>query len=198
MPVLSIADNTLSNFHQYIIKSIKPQLYEQSYDSLVYSPLIHIDGQFTDLSSHQLKSMSSSMVNNIFSNLNLYFPNFMVIYTDGSVCRLSAGYSFYIPDLHVSFANYLPPSLSSFTAESYAIYEALLFISNTVPRNYLIASDSMSCLQLLVSNPFNSKMSPLFFLLSHTLITSIILIDLFNFCGFLVTLAYMGIKWPTG
>lgn len=92
MPVLSIAANSLSNFHQFIIKSNKPQIYEQSYESLRFTPLVHIDGQFTDLSSHQLKQMSNSVVNNILSNhLNLQFPNSMVIYTDGSVSRLSDG-----------------------------------------------------------------------------------------------------------
>ena len=162
IPVLSIAANSLSNFYQYIIKSNKPQIYEQSYESLLFTPLVHIDGQFTDLSSHQLKQMSNSVVNNILSNhLKLRFPNTLVIYTDGSVSRLSAGYSFYIPELHVSFANNLPPTTSSFTAECYAIYEALLFISNTDPGNYLIATDSLSCLLALVSNPFNSKLSPL-------------------------------------
>jgi hypothetical protein len=112
MPVLSIAANSLSNFHQYIIKSIKPQIYEQSYDSLLFSPLIHIDDQFTELPFHQLKSMSSFMVNNIFSNhLNLHFPKSIVIYTDESVSQVSAGYSFYIPELHVSFAKNLPPHI---------------------------------------------------------------------------------------
>jgi len=63
--------------------------------------------------------------------------------------------------LHVSFTNNLPPSSSSFSAECYAITEAL--ISNLAPNKYLIVSDSMSCLQSLKSCPFNSKLSPLVF-----------------------------------
>ncbi|KAF0690957.1 RNase H domain-containing protein, partial [Aphis craccivora] len=62
-------------------------------------------------------------------------------------------------EFHVSFSNNLLPS--SFTAECYAILEALRFISNAAPNNYLISSDSMSCLQSLTSNPFNTKLSPL-------------------------------------
>jgi hypothetical protein len=58
-----------------------------------------------------------------------------------------------------------PPTSSSFTAECYAIYEALLLISTTDSGNYLIATDSMSCLQTFVSNPFNSKISLLVFLI---------------------------------
>jgi len=44
--------------------------------------------------------------------------------------------------------------------EYYAIIEALTFISNLTPNNYLIASDSMSCLLALKSNPFNSHLPP--------------------------------------
>ena len=163
MPVLSIAAYSLSNVHQYIIKSNKLPLYMQCYDSILFTPLVQIDN-FSDSSYIELKSMSLFFVNKLFSNyLNLNYPNFTIIYTDGSVSPLSAGYSFCIPELHVSFSNNLPPSSSSFTAECYAILEALLFISNLAPNNYLIASDSMSCLQSLLSNPFNSKLSPLVF-----------------------------------
>jgi len=163
MPILAIAANSLSNFHQYVLNSYKLPLYEQPYDSLLFTPLVQIEN-FSNFPFIELKSMSSSFVNKLFSNyLNLNYPNFTIIYTDGSVSPLSAGYSFYIPELHISFSNNLPPSSSSFTAECYAILEALLFISDLAPNNYLIASDSMSCLQSLISNPFNSKLSPLVF-----------------------------------
>jgi len=102
------------------------------------------------------------MINKIFSEyLKLNFGNYITIYTDGSVSPLSAGYSFYIPELHISFTNNLPPSSSSFTAECFAIIEALTFISNLISNYYLIASDSLSCLIALNSNPFNSHFSPL-------------------------------------
>ncbi|KAL4142166.1 hypothetical protein QTP88_004679 [Uroleucon formosanum] len=164
MPVLAIAANSLSNFHQYVLKSNKLPLYEQPYDSLLFTPSTQIDN-FSDLLCYmKLKSTSRFFVNNYFSNyFNLNYPNFIIIYTDGSVSPLSAGYSFFIPELHVSFSNNLPPSSSSFTAECCAILEALLFISNLAPNNYLIATDSMSCLQSLISNPFNSKLSPIVF-----------------------------------
>uniref|UniRef100_A0A2H8TL40 RNA-directed DNA polymerase from mobile element jockey n=2 Tax=Melanaphis sacchari TaxID=742174 RepID=A0A2H8TL40_9HEMI len=171
MPVLSIAANSLSNFHQFVLNSYKLPLYEQPFDSLLYTPLVQIDN-FSNFSHVELKSMSSSFVNKLFSNfLNLNYPNFTIIYTDGSVSPLSAGYAFYIPELHISFSNNLPPSSSSFTAECYAIFEALLFISDLAPNRYLIASDSMSCLQSLTSNPFNSKLSPLVFLIKSYIYT---------------------------
>jgi hypothetical protein len=60
----------------------------------------------------------------------------------------------------MSFTNNLPASSSSFSAECCAIIEALIFIFNLTPNNYLIASDSMSCLLALKSNPLNSHISP--------------------------------------
>jgi len=102
------------------------------------------------------------MVNAAFSNhLIVNFPNFIVVYTDGSISPLSAGFAFYIPELHVSFSNNLPSSSSSFAAECYAIIDALTLIFNFAPNKYLIASDSMSCLQALNSNPLHSQLSPL-------------------------------------
>lgn len=106
--------------------------------------------------------MSYPMINKIFSEyLNANFGNYIRVYTDGSVSPLSAGYSFYIPELHISFTNNLPPSSSSFTAECYAIIEALTLIANLTPNYYLIASDYLSCLLSLRSNPFDSHISPL-------------------------------------
>ena len=162
MPVLSIIAHSISNFHQYIINSSKLPLYEQSYDSLIFFPQIHSNNQFLDLSPNDLKSMPSSSVNAAVLNyFNERFFNFIVVYTDGSISPLSAGYAFYIPDLHLSFSSNLPSTSSSFTAECYAIIEALKLIQNFPSNNYLIVSDSMSCLQALNSNPFNSHLSPL-------------------------------------
>jgi kelch-like protein 2/3 len=88
-------------------------------------------------------------------------PSTFPLLDNNNVSPLSAGYAFYIPELHMSFTNNLPASSSSFSAECYAIIEALIFISNLAPNNYLIASDSMSCLLALKSNPLNSHISPL-------------------------------------
>jgi hypothetical protein len=65
------------------------------------------------------------------------FDNFIVVYTNGSVSPLFVGYSFLIPELHISFSNNLPPSSSSLTAEYYAIIEALSLISNLASKQIL-------------------------------------------------------------
>lgn len=80
---------------------------------------------------------------------------------DDSVSPLSAGYLFYIPEFHISFSNNLPPITPSFTAERFAIIDALNKILFLPPNNFLIATDSLSCLQALTSNAYNSHISPL-------------------------------------
>lgn len=103
------------------------------------------------------------MVSKIFYEfLNVNFSSFITIYTDGFVSPpLSAGYTFYIPALHIiSFTNNLPPSSSSFTVECHAIMGALTLILNFAPDKYLITFDSMSCLyNLSIIIPFTSHLS---------------------------------------
>ena len=136
-PVLSVIVNLLSDIHQFIINSDKFLFYKQSYDSLLYSPSVQSSKQYLNLSTNDLKNMFCSMVNAVFLNcLNVNYSNFIAIYTDGSVSPLSAGYAFYIPELHVSFTNNLPPSSSSFTAEYYDIIEAL-FLSQILPQTII-------------------------------------------------------------
>jgi len=162
MTVLSIITSSVSNFYHYIINSAKLPLYNESYDSLIYSPFVHSGNHFSDLSFKNLTNMSHSTVKAAVSDiLSEYFPNFIAVYTDGSLSPLWAGYAFYIPELHVSFTNNLPLSSSSFITECYAIIEALILISNFAPNNYIISFDSMSCLLALSFNSFNSRLSPL-------------------------------------
>jgi hypothetical protein len=95
-----------------------------------------MENLFSDLTSKDLKKMSHFMVNAAFSNhFIVNFPNFIVVCIDGSISPLSAGYTFYIPELHVSLTNNLPSSSSSFTAECYAIIEALTLILNFSQTN---------------------------------------------------------------
>jgi len=50
---------------------------------------------------------------------------------------------------------------SSFTAECFAIIEALNIISTLPTNKFLIVTDSLSCLQALSSTAFKSQISPL-------------------------------------
>lgn len=75
------------------MNSFKLPLYKQSYNSLFDYPHVQTENQFLNVSSTELKCMSFSLINKIFSHyINIHFPNFIVAFTDGSVLSLSAGY----------------------------------------------------------------------------------------------------------
>jgi len=126
--------------------------------ALSYSPIVHINKQFLKATSKSLKSISPIIVNNFFLDyIQNNFPNSTLIYTDGSVSPLSAGYAFFIPDLHISKSNnqpLLPP-------HSFVILEAFSTIYTLPSSSYLIVSDSLTCLLSLSSDFFNSRSSPI-------------------------------------
>jgi hypothetical protein len=142
--------------------------------------------------------MSSSSVNAaVLYYLNERFFNFTTVYTNGSVSPLSAGYTFYIPDLQLSFTSNLPPTFSSFTAECYVITEVLKLIQNFPPKYYLIVLDSMSYLQEFNSNPFNSHLSPLILRISPLFLPQIKKTITSIFFGFLVIQVYIVMRLQT-
>jgi hypothetical protein len=86
IPILAISAYSLSNFHQFILKSTKLPCYEQSYEFLLYSPSVLTDSNFSSLFSYDLQTMSHSMINKIFSAfLKENFRHYITVYTDGSV-----------------------------------------------------------------------------------------------------------------
>lgn len=98
-------------------------------------------------------------MNNFFSDFfEFNFPNFIVVYTNGSVSPLSTGYSSYIPVLYKSFTSNLPSFYSSFITECYAII-AIILIFSFLPKEIL------NCIarvfNLFLSNPFNFHFSSL-------------------------------------
>lgn len=160
LPILSSVAYSLTSTRNFIIKYNKLPLYDIDFQALFFSPLIHIEKNFLNQSPNSLKTISPLIVNNLFLDfVRDKFPNSTLIFTDGSVSPLSAGYAFHIPDLHISMSSNLPPSASSYTAECFALLEALKLISTLTPKNYLIVSDSLSSLQNLSSNVFKSNPS---------------------------------------
>ncbi|KAL4112254.1 hypothetical protein QTP88_016075 [Uroleucon formosanum] len=163
LPVLSLVANSVSPYHEFILTNIKLPIYEIGYQALLLPAQVLLVNPFPSLSSSELRVTSPAVLNSFFTDfIDNNFADFIVVYTNDSVSPLSAGYSFYIPNLHISFTNNLPPSSSSFTAECFAIIEALNCISSFSYKKFLIASDSMSCLQSLNSFSLNSHPSPLF------------------------------------
>lgn len=170
IPVLASIAHSLMSSSNYIIKVDKLPLYEANFASLLFSPIINCDKNFLCHSIDFLKASSSNTVNGLFQEyIQNTFPLFILIYTDGSVSPISAGYSFFIPELCISFTNNLPPTASSYTAECFAIIESLQLISTLQPNKFLIATDSLSCLQSLSSYIFKSPSSSLIFLIRNLL-----------------------------
>ncbi|KAF0760914.1 RNA-directed DNA polymerase from mobile element jockey [Aphis craccivora] len=90
---------------------------------------------------------------------------------------LSLLYQLAIPFISRSF-------ISSFTAECFAIIEALNTISSLPPNKYLVATDSLSCLQALSSNVFNLHPSPVIITIRHILFPLRNLARTFNSYGY--------------
>ncbi|KAL4153575.1 hypothetical protein QTP88_001408 [Uroleucon formosanum] len=114
LPVISLVANSVSPFREYILTNIKLPIYEIEYQALLLPGLVLLVNPFPSLSSSELRVTYPAVINSLFTDfIDNNFADFIVIYTDGSVSPLSAGYSFYIPNLHISFTNNLPPSSSS-------------------------------------------------------------------------------------
>jgi len=78
-------------------------MYVIGYEVILSSTHVHIADIFPGFSSLDLRNFSPVVIYNIFSDfIESNFPDFIVICTDGSVSTLKAGYSFYIPELHIS------------------------------------------------------------------------------------------------
>ncbi|XP_064485178.1 uncharacterized protein LOC135397505 [Ornithodoros turicata] len=73
------------------------------------------------------------------------------IYTDGSVIPGGSAAAFYVPHAHCRHGFKLPYETSSTETEMIAIYEALKFISASVPAPWTIFTDSKAALEVLSS-----------------------------------------------
>jgi len=162
LPILTSTAYSLISIHNCVISSNILPVCELNFQALLLYLLILIDRNFFKYSPTSLKTLSSIAVNSFFLDYIVNIFSFhTLIFTDGSVYPLSTDYVFHIPKLHISFSNNLPPTVSSFAAECFAIFEVLQLISTLAPNNFLIASDSLSYLQALANDVFKSHPSPL-------------------------------------
>lgn len=84
------------------------------------------------------------------------FNHIYHIYIDASKTSVGVGFAYYT--MHTSKLYKLLPGASIFTAETYAIKEALIYAKTTTANNILITSDSLSALIAIeASNPSNDK-----------------------------------------
>ncbi|XP_069179474.1 uncharacterized protein [Procambarus clarkii] len=100
------------------------------------------------------KSAPNSAIASVFlSTMKNCYPNTTAIYTDGS--RIiknnvpSVTSAVWIPEYHLKQGWRLPNQLSVFTAELYALYQALQIITTLPVGTYTICSDSKSAIQAI-------------------------------------------------
>lgn len=119
LPILALTANS-APFHQYILTNSQLPMYEIGYEALLYSTHVHIADIFPGFSSFGLRNSSSVVVNNIFSDfIECNFPDFIVIYKDGSVFPLYQQVSlstFLSYTFHVQVIYPLPHLLSQMNA----------------------------------------------------------------------------------
>ena len=113
--------------------------------------MAHIECHMSMLKKNK-SCYSAKEVEIIFKNyVNTHFPNYMHVYTDGSVKDSKAGAAACIPDLNLNIFAPLPINSSVLSAELFAVRLALDALSElgTSSRNVLFLSDSLSSIHLL-------------------------------------------------
>lgn len=125
-------------------------LYLTSYEALIFVPNIML---------HFGIDKDSPNARAIFNGkINMYFPNWHIIFTDAS--KLSSdsvvGAAVWIPYFKICLSFKCPPFASVFSGEALALLEAILYVKSHNLNNSIIFSDSKSCLQAILSNPFRS------------------------------------------
>ncbi|XP_044759296.1 uncharacterized protein LOC123317016 isoform X3 [Coccinella septempunctata] len=87
------------------------------------------------------------------------FPEHTLAFTDASVSRApdSVGYGVFFPSMAVELSGRLPDHWSIFDAELFAIGKAVSEASERKLRRLLVVSDSLSALEALKSNKFDSS-----------------------------------------
>lgn len=125
-------------------------LYSTPYEALTFSPNIILDFGIDKGTVEASRS---------FSNIRqTEFRNWFEFYADASKCPDNpVGAAVWIPSFRIILAYKCPAVYSVFTGEAVAILEAIKFIKSHSINNSIIFSDSKSCLQSILSNPFRSK-----------------------------------------
>lgn len=117
----------------------------------LWSPKIN-----TQLAEYCKHNTDSRIILNCFAEImSQQYPNYTQIYTDASKSKNGVGFS-----VITDWENHLfklPSSFSIYTAETHAIYQALLIISTSNPTNcHIIISNSLSALTA-ISNLYSKN-----------------------------------------
>jgi len=131
------------NFQTQSLNKIRP-----SSPPWLWSPKINT--QLTEFCKH---NTDNRIIRNLFAEIiSQEYPDYAQVYTDASKNKNGVGFSVITDQKNHLFK--LPPSSSIFTAETHAIYQALLIITSSNSTNsHIIISDSLSALNA-ISNPY--------------------------------------------
>lgn len=115
--------------------------------------------------SYDLITINTEKVNNQFEFLEFVNsqPNAYILYTDGSKDTDIVTSAYYDPQVKQTKCFKLDTQCSVFTAECYAIYRALLYVHCVNRSEFLVVSDSKSCLLALNSTYINYKLNYILF-----------------------------------
>ncbi|XP_050668041.1 uncharacterized protein LOC126967556 [Leptidea sinapis] len=128
----------------------KLPLFSMPFNALTFQPSVILDLGVDKFSIEANKTFSHIMDSD--------FRHWYKIYTDASKTDMSpVGAAVWIPSTRIILSYSCPPTTSVFTGESIAILEAILFVKSHNMNNSIILSDSKSCLQSILSNPFKTK-----------------------------------------
>lgn len=126
-------------------------LYSTPYEALVYDPKVIID--------FGIDKNTIGADKLFLEKINTDFSEWLTIFTDASKSsdNLPVGAAVWIPKFKIMLSFKCPSVFSVFTGESVAILEAILYSKSHSLDKTIIFTDSKSCLQSILSNPFRDK-----------------------------------------
>lgn len=141
--------NKLLDPSKLIHRSSFLPIFQTNFQALIHRPRI-LFLNIPDI--HLLPNSSINAEFNIFLSKN--FKDDLAIYTDGSKSADLdfVGAALYIPTLNFCLQHKLPPETSIFSAEAWAILQALIFIKDSNSNSVVIFSDSKSVLDTILSH----------------------------------------------
>ncbi|KAL0849653.1 hypothetical protein ABMA28_013907 [Loxostege sticticalis] len=130
--------------------SLNP-LFSNSFESLIFQPQIILNFGISK-DSHSASQEFSQIIFEHWQGWHMLFTDASKLAEDKCV-----GSAVWIPAYKISLSFKCPPVTSIFTGESVAILEAILFVKSHSLNNTLIFTDSLSCLQSILANPYKCK-----------------------------------------
>lgn len=159
LPAINMLLNTIKKYTVNIFNSVTWPMYCYSFDTLVYSN-INVDIR---------KIENKYDFNEQMADKN----NFYRLYTDGSKSLLGVKCAYYDPQLKITRTFQIDTNCSIFTAETYAIYRALVYILSVETTNkFLVISDSLSVLLTLQKPNLSYKQNYIILMIKSLLIAN--------------------------